>query len=70
MKKTISISLDAEISELMDLVIGADQSQSDFISKAIRSYVKNELHLRDLKIINANTDELNAEALDALEYQK
>ncbi len=70
MKKTISISLDAEISELMDLVIGADQSQSDFISKAIRSYVKKELHLRDLKIINANTDELNAEALDALEYQK
>lgn len=70
MRKTISISLSIETLELIDLVREGDQSQSDFISKAIRSYLKNELHLRDLKIINTNTDELNSEALDALEYQK
>lgn len=70
MRKTISISLGIETLGLIDLVKEADQSQSDFISKAIREYVKNELNRRDREIIDANAKELNSEALDALEYQQ
>lgn len=47
---------------------------SDVIETALRDYVAKEkpqeLNRRDIEIINANTDKLNEEALDILEYQQ
>ncbi len=54
--------------------ISDDALISDVIETALRDYVAKEsphkLNLRDIEIINANADELNAEALDTLEYQQ
>ena len=51
-----------------------DEKISDVIETALRDYVAKEtpqeLNRREIEIINANAEKLNAEASDVLEYQQ
>ena len=53
--------------------INKDAEISAVIETALRDYVakenRKELNPRDIEIINANTDKLNEEALEVLEFQ-
>ena len=54
-------------------LIKTDSNRSAFFERASRAYLarleKAKRDARDVEIINANADRLNAEAMDVLEYQ-
>jgi metal-responsive CopG/Arc/MetJ family transcriptional regulator len=73
MKEKTSITLSRDILSRLDRLAGSKGSRSAVIENILRIYFRQaeraRTHSRDLELINKNADRLNAEALDALEYQ-
>ncbi len=73
MKIKTSLSLSEELISVIDKKSIGYKSRSDFIEKALWTYlnhlIRQEKNKRDLKIINENSDRLNQEAQDVLDYQ-
>jgi metal-responsive CopG/Arc/MetJ family transcriptional regulator len=73
MKEKTSITLSKDILAKVDRLAGSKVSRSAFIEQVLRSYLREQaraaVHARDLELINAAADTLNAEAADVLEYQ-
>ena len=73
MKKTISITLSADVLLEIDRQIGPTGSRSAFIEKVLpdhfRDLERQAIHQRDLELISANADYLNREAEAVLRYQ-
>jgi metal-responsive CopG/Arc/MetJ family transcriptional regulator len=73
MKVKTSITLEDDLLEAI-AELAPDQNRSEFIENAVRSRIsairRERLNARDLKIINANAERLNAEAADVLEFQR
>ncbi len=73
MKIKTSVTLSEELLNAIDEKSGQNKSRSDFIEKALWIYI--EIYLKevqdrcDLEIINNNSDRLNNEARDVLDYQ-
>lgn len=74
MKEKISITLSSDLLEQVDHLAGSKLSRSAFIEHVLRNYFRErrrrKMNASDLDQINAAADRLNAEAADALEYQK
>jgi metal-responsive CopG/Arc/MetJ family transcriptional regulator len=73
MKVKTSITLEDDLLEAI-AEVAPDQNRSEFIENAVRARIsairRERLNARDLKIINANAERLNAEAADVLEFQR
>jgi metal-responsive CopG/Arc/MetJ family transcriptional regulator len=73
MKEKTSVTLSKEVLSGIDRLAGSKQSRSAFIESVlaehIRARARAERDARDVAIINRNTERLNREALDVLEYQ-
>ncbi len=73
MKEKTSITLSADLLAKIDRSIGTKISRSAFIELVLRRHFLNRnrarLHARDLELINAAADRLNAEVADVLTYQ-
>ena len=73
MKEKTSITLSSDILAEVDETAGSKGSRSAFIEAVLREYFKEKfreaINRRDMKLINANIDSLNSEALDVLSYQ-
>jgi metal-responsive CopG/Arc/MetJ family transcriptional regulator len=73
MKEKTSVTLSREVLTGIDRLAGSKQSRSAFIEAVLAQYLRDraraERGARDLAIINRNAEQLNREALDALEYQ-
>lgn len=73
MKIKTSVTLSEELLSAIDKKSENSKSRSDFIEKALWTYIENYLRgeqdRRDFEIINKNSDRLNNEALDVLDYQ-
>ncbi len=73
MKEKTSITLSADLLTKVDAVAGSKLSRSAFIERVLRTYFRDrerrKIHARDLELINAAADRLNAEAEDVLAYQ-
>ena len=73
MKGKTSVTLSPDVLAGIDRVAGSKYSRSALIDHVLRQYLKNRakaaIQRRDLELINASSDELNAEAEDALDYQ-
>ncbi len=73
MKEKTSITLSREVLAQVDQLAGERYSRSALIERVLRKYFRDRqraaLHARDLERINRAADELNAEALDVLQYQ-
>ncbi len=73
MKEKTSITLSSDVLAWVDRNAGSRTSRSAFIESILRAYFKEKTrqaaHKRDLELINAHADSLNAEALDVLRYQ-
>jgi metal-responsive CopG/Arc/MetJ family transcriptional regulator len=73
MKEKTSITLSSDILAEVDETAGSKGSRSAFIEAVLREYFKEKfreaINRRDMKLINANIDYLNSEALDVLSYQ-
>ncbi len=73
MKIKTSITLSKELISIIDKKAIDHKSRSDFIEQALWFYLKHlirqEKNARDLIIINENSDFLNEEAKDVLDYQ-
>lgn len=74
MKRKISLTLSEELISIIDEKSKGHKSRSDFIEQALWTYfkflIKQEKNITDLKIINENSDSLNKEAQDVLDYQR
>jgi metal-responsive CopG/Arc/MetJ family transcriptional regulator len=74
MKAKTSITLSMQLLVKIDKLIGENASRSAFIEKVLRDHLRDEEReaagQRDLELINANADALNAKAEDTLEYQQ
>ena len=74
MKKKISLYLSEDVLAELNRSITTSRSRSVIVEEAIRRHLleptREDLHARDLELINAAADELNGEALDMLEYQR
>ena len=74
MKAKTSITLSVQLLVQIDRMIGERASRSAFIEKVLRDHLRDQEReaagQRDLEIINANANALNAKAEDALEYQQ
>ena len=72
MKVRTSVTVDKRLLDAVDKLSGKND-RSRFIEAALRAYVaqlvRHKQNARDLAVINKNADELNEEALDALDYQ-
>ncbi|NJL29515.1 MAG: hypothetical protein HC897_17320 [Thermoanaerobaculia bacterium] len=70
---TTTIALPAELLSAVDTQSKTYGGRSGFIAAAIRAFLGRptdaEIDARDRAIIERHRDELNAEAMDALEYQ-
>jgi metal-responsive CopG/Arc/MetJ family transcriptional regulator len=59
--------------DLLSRIDDVGTNRSAFLEKASRAYLASleraRRNARDLEILNANADRLNAEAVDALKYQ-
>jgi metal-responsive CopG/Arc/MetJ family transcriptional regulator len=70
MRVKTSVTLPKDLLSRIDHV---ETNRSAFLEKASRAYLASLERARrnahDLQILNANADRLNAEAMDALEYQ-
>jgi metal-responsive CopG/Arc/MetJ family transcriptional regulator len=73
MKNKTSITLSPDVLAGIDHLAGSKHSRSAVIDKVLRQYLKDRakaaIQKRDIELINASLDELNAEAEDVLEYQ-
>ena len=73
MKDKTSVTLSRDVLAGIDRLAGSKHSRSAVIDNVLRQYLKDRakaaIQRRDLELINASLDELNAEAEDALEYQ-
>jgi len=73
MKEKTSITLSSDLLAKVDHLAGSKISRSAFIEHVLRSYFRERTrraqHTRDLELINAAADRLNAEAAEILEYQ-
>ena len=73
MKEKTSITLSREVLSGIDRIVGSKQSRSAFIEAVLSQYLrerkKAQRDARDLELINRHADELNRDALEALEYQ-
>jgi metal-responsive CopG/Arc/MetJ family transcriptional regulator len=73
MKVKTSLTLSEELISIIDKKSAGHKSRSDFIENALWTYlnylIRQERNKLDLKIINENSDSLNKEALDVLDYQ-
>ncbi len=73
MKGKTSVTLSPDVIAGIDRLAGTKYSRSAVIDNVLRQYLKNRgkaaIQKRDLELINASLEELNAEAEDALGYQ-
>jgi metal-responsive CopG/Arc/MetJ family transcriptional regulator len=73
MKNKTSLTLSPDVLAGIDHLAGSKHSRSAVIDKVLRQYLKDRakaaIQRRDIELINASLDELNAEAEDVLEYQ-
>jgi metal-responsive CopG/Arc/MetJ family transcriptional regulator len=73
MKNKTSLTLSPDVLAGIDHLAGSKHSRSAVIDKVLRQYLKDRakaaIQKRDIELINASLDELNAEAEDVLEYQ-
>jgi metal-responsive CopG/Arc/MetJ family transcriptional regulator len=73
MKEKTSITLSGDVLAAIDRVAGSKQSRSAFIERVLREFLRERaraaVQARDLELINAAAERLNAEAADVLEYQ-
>ena len=73
MKVKTSLTLSEELISIIDKKSTTYKSRSDFIENALWTYlnylIRQEKNKRDLRIINENSDSLNREAQDVLDYQ-
>ena len=73
MKKTISITIFADLLAEIDSQVGASGSRSTFIEKVLKDHFRKlerqVINQRDFELINANADRLNREVGDLLRYQ-
>ena len=73
MKIKTSLTLSEELISVIDKKSTGHKSRSDFIENALWTYlnylIRQEKNKRDLRIINENSDFLNREAQDVLDYQ-
>ena len=73
MKVKTSLTLSEELISAIDKKSTGHKSRSDFIESALWTYlnflIRQEKNKLDLKIINKNSDTLNKEAQDVLDYQ-
>ncbi len=73
MKIKTSITISEEILNSVDKYTGEKKNRSEFIEKAIRSYInqliRDEQNAKDLEILNNNAERLNQEAEEVLMYQ-
>jgi len=74
MKVRTSVTLPKELLIEVDALAGKKHKRSKIVESALRDFVQKktraERDKRELEIINANSDKLNEEALDVLEYQQ
>jgi metal-responsive CopG/Arc/MetJ family transcriptional regulator len=72
MKVETSINVEKDLLEAIDR-LSEDKNRSEFIEAAIQAYLahiaRHKQNASDLEIINERADDLNAEALDVLDYQ-
>jgi len=73
MKKRTSITLSPDVLTDIDNLAGTEVSRSAFIEAVLRDYLKKRarasIEARDLALINANADKLNADAEETMQYQ-
>jgi metal-responsive CopG/Arc/MetJ family transcriptional regulator len=73
MKIKTSITLSDDLIKAIDQYGHSYKNRSDFIETAVKSFVQQIIHqqqnIRDVEIINLNSERLNAEASDVLAYQ-
>ena len=73
MKDKTSITLSRDVLAGIDRLAGSKHSRSAVIDGVLREYLRSRskaaVERRDLDLISASLDQLNAEAEDALEYQ-
>jgi len=73
MKDKTSITLSRDVLAGIDRLAGSKHSRSAVIESVLRQHLRDRakaaVERRDLELINASLDQLNAEAEDALEYQ-
>lgn len=73
MKGKTSVTLSRDVLAGIDRLAGSKYSRSAVIDNVLRQYLKDRakaaIQRRDLELINASLDELNAEAADVLDYQ-
>ncbi|OGC07527.1 hypothetical protein A2V82_08995 [candidate division KSB1 bacterium RBG_16_48_16] len=73
MKIKTSLTLSKELISVIDKKSAGHKSRSDFIENALWTYlnylIRQEKNKLDLRIINENSDFLNREARDVLDYQ-
>lgn len=72
-KTKTSITLSREVLRNIDRAAGSKRSRSAFIESVLVDYLRAQtraqIEARDLELINAHADELNAEVEDVLRYQ-
>jgi metal-responsive CopG/Arc/MetJ family transcriptional regulator len=72
-KEKTSVTLSKEVLREVDRAAGSKRSRSAFIESVLAEYLRAreraERDARDLELINAHADELNAEVEDILGYQ-
>jgi metal-responsive CopG/Arc/MetJ family transcriptional regulator len=73
MKEKTSITLSGDVLTAIDRLAGSKQSRSAFIERVLREYLRQRaraaVQARDLERINAAAEQLNAEAVEVMEYQ-
>lgn len=73
MKEKTSITLSRDVLTRIDKLAGTKASRSAFIEAVLRDYLKKRaraaIEARDLALINANADKLNAAAEETMQYQ-
>jgi metal-responsive CopG/Arc/MetJ family transcriptional regulator len=73
MKEKTSITLSSDVLADIDRLAGSKSSRSALIERVLRRYLRERvraaINARDLEEINRAADQLNAEAIDVVEYQ-
>ena len=73
MKTKTSITISADVLQLIDKHVKGEGNRSAFIEVAIRAYLemveRQQRDKNDLSVINRNATKLNREAVDVLRYQ-
>ncbi|MGA2004592.1 MAG: hypothetical protein ABSG70_14500 [Terriglobales bacterium] len=73
MKEKTSITLSRDVLADIDRLAGSKLSRSAVIEGVLRRYLRErmqaKIQARDLELLNQRANELNAEALDVLDFQ-